>query len=397
MKNILIKGLVLLGILVLFLGACACGSSPNGEDVGQVLDLTGAPDEENTKAPVEGDVAEGDKQVELKQEIDAEKVSQEKAQAPPAALPKEADTKGEDKNLALAQPEKPVLAEQVTLRVTKNFGREIIFHETVPIKKDWTVMDLLQAHLEVETKWDGGFVNGINGLESEKGGIRKERQDWFFYVNGVCADGGAAAYRLQSNDQVWWDYHLWNNMGSAISALVGSYPEPFIHSYRGKGGPVTVMSSPQDQHLAEKTVKALKAQGAAKVAIGSLDVAAMENRKGPVLVLGVWDDLKEITWLAKFNEAYRKTGMGVHFTDGGVELFTSHGELGETVKESAGIIAATGAGLGDENPLWLLVGTDAQGLNEAVKILTESPKKISGMYQAAVVSGKVLRLPLEPK
>jgi hypothetical protein len=402
MKSVWRKGLAILGIMIMLLGASGCGTGADistdsqlGEDKSVASEITEfVKPTESTEASETTDAKET---VEIPESVNNSKTSTSDASETGETSEKKASPTMPAGTAPAPGEKKPELTEKVTLRVTKDFGREVIFHQTVPIKKDWTVMDLLDTHLEIETKFEGSFINGINGLASEKGGFTKDRYDWFFYVNGVSADVGAAAYQIQGGDQVWWDYHVWRNMSTAIPALIGSYPEPFINSYLGKVGPITVMSSPEDQELADKVVRSLKSHGAKNISTGALDASAMENRKGPVLVLGSFPELKKISWLDKFNEAYRKTGTGVHFTDKGVELFTSNGELGETVTGSAGVIVASGEGLGDESPLWLIMGTDIQGLTDAVEILTNSPYKISGMYQAAVVSGEVRRLPLEPK
>ena len=46
------------------------------------------------------------------------------------------------------------------------------------------------------------------------------------------------------------------------------------------------------------------------------------------------------------------------------------------VTGSAGIIAAAAAGMGDGAPLWLVVGTDRQGLEQAVGLLVNDPQQI---------------------
>ena len=55
-------------------------------------------------------------------------------------------------------------------------------------------MRQLQRDFEVETRYGGGFVQEIDGVG---GGRRSGRPvDWFFYVNGIEADSGAAARQL---------------------------------------------------------------------------------------------------------------------------------------------------------------------------------------------------------
>ncbi|MDD3888384.1 MAG: DUF4430 domain-containing protein [Syntrophomonadaceae bacterium] len=288
-----------------------------------------------------------------------------------------------------------VADEKVTLIVTKDYGAQTLVEKQVAMKKDWTVIDLLESTSKVNTKWDGSFVNSIEGLESDKGGMFGKKTDWFYFINGICADVGASGYDLEAGEVVWWDYHAWKSMGSTNSAVIGCYPEPFIHGYRGKVGPTTIMSSVDKQSLASSLQKALESKGVRSVNIEELNNNLLENRQVPTIVIGTWDELKQLSWLEKFNNAYKKTGTSVHFTDKGVALLDYNGNAAQTIDGSAGIIVAAGSGLGDNSPFWLLAGTDPEGLQQAINVLVNSSGKISKCYGAAVVSGNIIRLPLQ--
>jgi len=283
----------------------------------------------------------------------------------------------------------------VTLMITRDFGSQTLAKKKITLKKDWTVIDLLESTSKVSTKWDGSFVNSIEGLKSQSGGFSRDGLDWFYYINGICADVGADGYDLKTGEVVWWDYHVWKSMGSANSAVIGCYPEPFIHGYRGKIGPTTIMTSQTNLNLAEDLKKALISRGVCSVNIKELDNNLLEKRQGPTVVVGTWNELKQLNWLEKFNKAYRKTGINIHFTDKGLELLDYSGNAAQTVQESAGVIAASGSGLGDDSPLWVIVGIDQEGLNLAVNVLVKNPEKISRFYSAVVVPDKIYRLPLQ--
>ena len=61
-----------------------------------------------------------------------------------------------------------------------------------PIPGGETVMRMLQRDFEVQTRYGGGFVQSIDGVA---GGRQDGRPvDWFYYVNGILADDGAAAH-----------------------------------------------------------------------------------------------------------------------------------------------------------------------------------------------------------
>lgn len=285
--------------------------------------------------------------------------------------------------------------EQISLLITRDFGRQSLMDNKAPITGRGTILDVLQSQAQVETKWDGSFVNGINGLQANSGGLSGKRTDWFFFINGICADVGASDYHPQSGDMVWWDYRLWGDMGTMNAAVIGCYPGPFIHGYRGSISPTTVMSSAANQSLSQKLQSALKSQGVTAVQSSTLSNELLQNRAGPVVVLGTWDELKQLPALDSLNKSYRKTGVSVHFVDNGVELLDGRSNVARQSGLGTGIIAATGSGLGDPKVLWLIVGTDAEGLNSAVDLLVNRPAQIRGFYQAAVISGSAVRLPLE--
>ena len=123
-----------------------------------------------------------------------------------------------------------------TLTVTRDFGtREVGTGSADSIPGGETVMRMLQREFDVDTRYGGGFVQQINGIA---GGREDGRPvDWFYYVNGVLADDGAAAHRLSAGDDVWWDHHDWG-ASADVRAVVGAFPEPFLSGIGGKRLPV---------------------------------------------------------------------------------------------------------------------------------------------------------------
>src|SRR3954452_10181132 len=125
-----------------------------------------------------------------------------------------------------------------SLTVTQDFGaRRQQELRTPKVSGSETVMRLLQRNAKVTTRFGGGFVQSIDGLA---GGIRAGRPvDWFYYVNGIEAPRGAVATRLHPGDRVWWDRHDWG-AAQRVPAVVGSFPEPFLHGIGGKRLPTRV-------------------------------------------------------------------------------------------------------------------------------------------------------------
>ncbi len=94
---------------------------------------------------------------------------------------------------------------EVRVIVTQD-NSTLIPDKLVKLDDGSTAMDALQRVATVETKYGGGFVEAINGVRSQYLGTNK---DWFYYVNEVSPNVGAAAYILHDGDVVHWDFHEW--------------------------------------------------------------------------------------------------------------------------------------------------------------------------------------------
>jgi hypothetical protein len=98
-----------------------------------------------------------------------------------------------------------------------------------------TVMQALDSVADVTTRYGGRYVQAIDGVE---GSLARQR-DWFFFVNGIEPDRGAAEVRLRPGDVAWWDFRSWRDeMDQPV--VVGAFPEPFLHGWNGRVRPVEV-------------------------------------------------------------------------------------------------------------------------------------------------------------
>src|SRR5919198_4898018 len=121
------------------------------------------------------------------------------------------------------------------LDITRDFGQQQLYTTSVPeIRKDQTVMRLLESKRKVKLRYGGKFVDGIEGLNSTTSG---GHSDWFYFVNGIEASVGAADRTLSPGDVVQWDYRNWDAT-MRVPAIVGAYPEPFLRGSGGKRLPV---------------------------------------------------------------------------------------------------------------------------------------------------------------
>ena len=75
----------------------------------------------------------------------------------------------------------------VDLTVTRDFGATKLVEASGEANESDTVMRFLEKEVEIETRYGGGYVKSIDGLEeSNRGG---HPYDWFFWVNGVISPG----------------------------------------------------------------------------------------------------------------------------------------------------------------------------------------------------------------
>ena len=98
-----------------------------------------------------------------------------------------------------------------------------------PTESD-TVVRGLDANADVETSYGDNFVDSIDGYAGSTAG--GGREDWFFFVNGYYSDIGAGETRIEPGDRIWWDYRYWA-AAYRVPAVVGSWPEPFLHGDDG--------------------------------------------------------------------------------------------------------------------------------------------------------------------
>jgi len=273
--------------------------------------------------------------------------------------------------------------EDVRLTVTRDYGSvPLLSHDVGDVTESDTVMRVLERNADVSTRYGGGFVQAIDGLEAQErfGSSR----DWFFYVDGVESTVGAADYPLRGGESVWWDYRDW---GAAISvpAVVGSWPQPFAGGYDGRRRPVTVEC--RGGGAACATVRArLRDAGAT--------VAADAGTSAIRVLVGPWGRLREDPAAAQVEGGPRRSGVFAEFrpTTHGYELdgLGEDGEVARSFGLGAGLVAAVRRG--EAPPVWLVSGTDAAGVGAAAELLDET--SLHARYAVAVEAGGEEALPI---
>jgi hypothetical protein len=251
------------------------------------------------------------------------------------------------------------------LRVTRDFGQELLYAtERDELREGDTAMRLLQSEREVEFAYGGGFVQSIHGLSGEgSGGSR----DWFYFVNGLEADVGAADYGLSRGDVVQWDYRYWA-AAMRVPAIVGAYPEPFLHGSEGERIPTRVECE-DDSSAACDEVKQRLASDGVNASGAPLGAAAGEDVLR--VIVATWPAARVVRAAQAIERGPAESGVFARFSEDGSELslLDERGEEAAVESAGAGLVAATE--LPDQQPVWVVTGVDEAGVEAAAAALDE--------------------------
>jgi len=255
---------------------------------------------------------------------------------------------------------------QVAVTVTAEFGqRQLPGPPSLKVVGQETVMSLLERNYTVSTRFGGKFVQSIGGLSGgSEGG---EPVDWFYYVNGVQAPKGAAATNVNAGDRIWWDHHDWSETES-VPAVVGSFPEPFLHGYGGQRYPVAVDCSSVTSAPCKKVLSRLRELGvpAALAAAGS----GGEPYVLRVLV-GPFNRIATDATVATIAKGPAASGVYATFSAHGTTMDLLHpdGHPVPAPSGEVGLLAATREA--EDAPVWVVTGTTEAGVAHAAEAFDE--------------------------
>ena len=267
--------------------------------------------------------------------------------------------------------------------MTRDYGSEPILEatESDPPESE-TVMRMLDREADIETRYGGGFVDSVEGVEGSvfEGG---RSFDWFFYVNGVESEIGAAETTVRGGDRIWWDHRDWTE-AMRVPAVVGSWPEPFLQASARSdraavrvecAGPMTPCEAAQDA-LADAGVSAVVSE------LG-------EERPGQSLrlIVGEWEDVRTDETAGLIERGPEASGVFARFRAGAFELLDIRGSEASTGES---LVAATRNGEGP--PTWIATGASPDAVTAAVGLLTEGG--LRHRYAVAVSDGEPVPLPV---
>jgi hypothetical protein len=279
--------------------------------------------------------------------------------------------------------------------ITRDFGQTLLAEKTVEINSKSNAMNTLQQVAQVETGYSGSFVNAIDGLRSAYSGVNSNKQDWFYYVNGLVANTGAVEYPLYNGDILQWDFHTWS-FRQLIPAMIGHFPQPFLSGSRGRVFPTLVVCQDGLEKAAVDIQKCLVQLGVSQVETRPLDRLSEGEKEGRNLIVVAGPDSPLVSDL---NREWKRLGFFAYFATGSLITIDSGGKIQSEYKQNTGVIEATQNpwnpnGIGaDENTLWVVTGTDTAGLQSAVDCLVQKQADWQRSYAVVVRQGEVIKLP----
>jgi hypothetical protein len=274
----------------------------------------------------------------------------------------------------------------VSLVITQGFGtHDLGSLSAAKVPGSETVMRMLERGFHVQTRYGGGFVQAIDGQSGNS-----SETDWFYYVNGVQADKGAATTAVHRGDRIWWDLHDWHATDS-IPAVVGSFPEPFVHGVDGKRLPTTLECGSGVATACQQVTSELTA---AHVPVSSQLIGTGSGPDSLAVVVGTWRELRSEVAAGLVDHGPSASGIYARFTGrsgASLQLLNPQGHVVRTLGAGAGLVAATA----DESsePTWLITGTDVAGVKAAAAAV--SAPALHGHFALAVQGATRLPLPLQ--
>ena len=274
------------------------------------------------------------------------------------------------------------------LRVTRDFGHEELGSARLDtLREDQTVMRFLRSEFDVETRFGGRFVQAIDGLG---GGGPAGVQDWFFWVNGIESDTGAAEFELSPGDRIQWDHRDWGAT-MRVPAIVGAFPEPFLSGVEGERRPVRVECDDVESKPCRDARRILEDAGvpASGSSLGAPGTEAVTR-----LVVAQWPRARIVRGAPTLEEGPEESGVFARFAEDGsaLELLDEDGEVARTVRAGDGTALVAAMRPRAEELLWLVTSLDREGLAAGIDALEED--LLRDAFAVAVTGREVEKLPL---
>jgi hypothetical protein len=176
-----------------------------------------------------------------------------------------------------------------------------------------------------------------------------------------------------------------------VPAVVGSFPEPFLHGSGGRRLPVRIECADPGAAACDEVFKAMNALDI-PAAKGGLGTAQVEDSLR--VVVGPWVAARDDHALRQLEAGPARSGVYARPSADGRRMVAldARGRPVRTLGAGTGLVAATRAG--DEPPVWAVTGTDDVGVAAAARSLTE--RALGRRFAVAISGGRPVALPEDP-
>jgi hypothetical protein len=284
----------------------------------------------------------------------------------------------------------------VTITVTRDFGASTVGTASeARIPSSQHLAALLRRYFRVVPSTIQRTERAINGYAGDS-----SSRYWFYYVNGIAVQAGATNPEgrpvtplntlIHPGDRVWWDLHDPAAVRT-IPAVVGSFPEPFVHGIGGKRYPTTLECASGLQAACNGIGAQLRRDG---VPVADQALGTGSGQDTLAIVVATWRQLAGSLAGDLVAHGPRNSGVYAKFADDGsaLELLNPRGQVVRTLGAGAGLVAATNDYV--NQPEWLITGTDVAGVAAAASTVT--PAKLHDLFALAVQGDARFPLPLDP-
>jgi hypothetical protein len=264
----------------------------------------------------------------------------------------------------------------VAVTVTEDFGQALLAAGTVarpPVGA--TALEVVGRPFKA--------TRGSSTVDPIAGAAAAGGRRWLVYINGVAATPRA---RVHAGDRVWWDLHA---SPVAPQAVVGSFPEPFLHGLGGKRLPVTVECGSGVAAACRRVATTLTRLG---IPAASQVLGAASGQDSLAIMVGTWSELRGEVVATLLARGPNASGVFARFSGypgRKLELLDAGGSAVGVLGPTAGLIAAlTEHGTA---PTWLVTGTDPAGVLAAAEAF--APGSLQDHFALAVGGGRHVPVP----
>ena len=284
---------------------------------------------------------------------------------------------------------------EARLIVTRDYGSEPMLEATSsePSASE-TVIRLLDREAEITTRYGGGFVHSIDGLEGEVSDGRQA--DWFFFVNGIESSRGAAEVTVRAGDRIWWDYRDWTE-ALRTPAVVGSWPEPFAQASTGAERLPVRVDCHGRRGPCDAVAERLSAQGV-EASVNDARATDGDGSAALRLLVGPWEAIRSDPVAAQLDQGPQSSGVFARFEPSGGEGYElvaldQRADAIDDFGPGAGLVA--GLRRGERPATWLVTGTDPAGVERALGLLDTDD--LADRYAVLAAGGSELPLPAQER